>query len=79
MRSSNQGISLTGHQAFPLDDFGSHQIDQFDVAILPDHEILGLEVSVYDSLTEKILQDQDHGGHVELGILSGEYAYLSYS
>lgn len=44
-----------------LDDLGKTVIDKFEVSIFADHDVFGLQISVYDVLAMEVLE---HGGNL---------------
>lgn len=78
MRSPDQRKGLSRHYVPPLNDFGSHQVNEFEIALHVHHEVFWLEVSHDDALGGQVLEDEDHRCHVELGVFCAEEPDLPY-
>ena len=53
-------------------ELGKSKVSQFEVTVITDEEVLGLEVSEDDVLAVKVFEARGHNGCVEAGLVGGE-------
>lgn len=74
MRSADDG---EGTPPLTLEELGSAHIDEFHVALVIDHDVLGLDVAVDDGVCMQVLHAQNQRSNVELTIVGVEESYVT--
>lgn len=72
MWRSDDGEGSVTESVLSLEDLGSPEIDELEESVLVDHEVLRLHVTEDCGLVVEVLEDEDHGGNVELGVVGVE-------
>ena len=77
----NFGCNILGRAADSVgtlgDHFGEAIVDEFEIAIVANHDILGLEVAVTDVSRVEILENACNLGAVQGGVLSVEVTHCA--
>ncbi len=62
---------------FGFEDFGRVHVDEIGVAVVVDHDVLGLDVSVDDVEFVEVLDGEEHAADVELRLFVAQQVYLA--